>query len=59
VVRCELPGRPTLERAVRLQVLDEIDLLNGEIKFAVRDRVYEEALEMIARLPPRSAGSFS
>jgi glucose-6-phosphate dehydrogenase assembly protein OpcA len=59
VVRCELPGRPTLERAVRLQVLDEIDLLNGEIKFAVRDRVYEEALEMIARLPPRPAGSFS
>jgi len=45
-----VPGQPQMERAVRLEVLDEVELLNGEIRFTARDRVYEEALDAVARL---------
>jgi glucose-6-phosphate dehydrogenase assembly protein OpcA len=45
-----VPGQPQLESAVRLQVLDEVELLKGEIRFAARDRVYEETLDAAARL---------
>ncbi len=48
--RAEIPGRPPTERAVLLPVLDEVDLVNEEIKFAERDRLYEEALAMVARM---------
>lgn len=50
LTRVEIPGRSPRERAVRLQVLDEIELVNQEIKFAGRDRIYEEALAMVARM---------
>jgi hypothetical protein len=44
----EIPGRPPIERVVRLEPLEEVRLVNEEIKFAGRDRVYEEALAMVA-----------
>ncbi len=50
LTRTELPERPPIERTVRLEVLDEVELLNEELKFASRDRVYEEALSMVARM---------
>ena len=50
--RRELPGYPVMERAVRLQAFDEVELLSAEIRFAGRDRVYEEALGMIGQLVP-------
>ncbi|HUX09333.1 MAG TPA: glucose-6-phosphate dehydrogenase assembly protein OpcA [Terriglobia bacterium] len=46
--RAELPGREPLERTSRLLVMDEVELVNEELKFPERDRVYEEALKMIA-----------
>jgi glucose-6-phosphate dehydrogenase assembly protein OpcA len=46
--RMEIPGRPPIERVVRLEPLEEVRLVNEEIKFAGRDRVYEEALAMVA-----------
>jgi glucose-6-phosphate dehydrogenase assembly protein OpcA len=50
VIRLELPGRPPVERIVRLAVPDEVELVNEELKYAGRDRIYEKALAMIARL---------
>ncbi len=49
LTRSEIPGRSPMERAVHLRVFDEVELLNEEIRFAGRDRVYEEALAMVAR----------
>ena len=46
--RMEISGRPPIERVVRLEPLEEVRLVNEEIKFAGRDRVYEEALAMVA-----------
>lgn len=46
----DVPGHPKMERVVRLEVFDEIELLSGEIRFAARDRVYEEALATVATL---------
>lgn len=54
LARRELPGLPAMERAVGLRVFDETELLNGEIRFAGRDRVYEETLGMLARLTSSS-----
>ncbi len=55
LIRRELPRLSLVERAVHLRVLDEVELLNGEIKFPARDRVYEEALDMVARLAAHSS----
>jgi len=46
--RTEIPGRQPIERTVRLEVLDEIGLLNEELKFSNRDRLYEEVLTLVA-----------
>ena len=46
----EVPGLPPAGRSVRLEVLDEAELLNEELKFGVRDRRYEQALSMVARM---------
>ncbi len=48
ITRIEMPGRQPIERTVRLRVLDEIGLLNEELKFPNRDRLYEEVLGAVA-----------
>jgi glucose-6-phosphate dehydrogenase assembly protein OpcA len=48
--RAELPGRMPLERTARLVVMGEVELVNEELKFPDRDRVYEEALNLIAQM---------
>ena len=48
ITRIEIPGRQPIERTVRLRVLDEIGLLNEELKFPNRDRLYEEVLGAVA-----------
>jgi len=44
----EVPGLPPIGRSVRLEVLDEAEILNEELKLGVRDRLYEEALSEVA-----------
>ena len=48
--RAELPGRAPLERTARLVVMGEVELVNEELKFPERDRVYEEVLSLIAQM---------
>jgi len=48
--RAEIPGMPPLGRSVRLEVLDEAEILNDELKLAGRDHVYEATLRMVARM---------
>ena len=50
VVRRELPGRPPIEGTARLEVYDEVELVNEGIKSAGRDAILEEALKMVARI---------
>ena len=45
-----MPGRAPLERTARLAVLGEVELVNEELKFPERDRVYEDVLSLIARM---------
>ncbi|HXH49317.1 MAG TPA: glucose-6-phosphate dehydrogenase assembly protein OpcA [Terriglobia bacterium] len=47
--KAELPGRAPLERTARMVVMDEVELVNEELKFPERDRIYEEVLALIAR----------
>ena len=35
---------------MRLEVLDEAEILNEELKLEVRDQRYEEALSVVARM---------
>ena len=46
----EVPGSLPIGRSVRLEVLDEVEILNEELKLGVRDRGYEEALSLVARI---------
>jgi glucose-6-phosphate dehydrogenase assembly protein OpcA len=48
--RAELPGRAPLERIARLVVMGDVELVNEELKFPERDKVYEEALGLITRM---------
>ncbi len=50
LARTEVGGRPAIERTVRLETAGEVDLLNDELKFAGRDRVYGQALNMVAEM---------
>lgn len=50
VTRAEVQGRPVVTRTVRLEVLEEAQLLNEELQLPGRDRVFEDALECTARL---------
>ena len=50
LARTELAGRPPLERTSRLETAGEAELLIEELKFASRDRIYEQALSMVARM---------
>jgi glucose-6-phosphate dehydrogenase assembly protein OpcA len=44
----EVSGSLPIGRSVRLEVLDEVELLNEELEVGVRDRLYEEALSEVA-----------
>jgi glucose-6-phosphate dehydrogenase assembly protein OpcA len=46
----EVPGSLPIGRSVRLEVLNEVEILNEELKLGVRDRGYEEALSVVARM---------
>jgi hypothetical protein len=46
----EVPGALPMGRSVRLEVLDELEILNEELEFRTRDRGYEEALSVVARM---------
>jgi len=46
----EVPGLSPMGRTVRIEVLDEVEILNEELKLAGRDRVYEAALALVARM---------
>ncbi|MBZ5670405.1 MAG: glucose-6-phosphate dehydrogenase assembly protein OpcA [Acidobacteriia bacterium] len=46
----EVPGLAPLGRIVRIEVLDEVEILNEELKVGGRDRVYEAALALVARM---------
>ncbi len=48
--RAEVPGCPPRERTVRLHVLDQVGLVNEELKFPRRDKIYEETLSLLARM---------
>jgi len=48
--RIETAGRPPISQTVHLEVLDEAGLLNEELKFPNRDRLYEEVLGVLATL---------
>jgi len=48
--RAEVPGLPPIGRTVRIEVRDEVDLLNDELMLSGRDRVYEEAMALVARM---------
>ncbi len=50
LTRTEIARRPPIERTVRAEVVDEVELLNEELKFASRDETYEEALRMVVRM---------
>ncbi len=46
----EVPGSLPAGRSVRLEVLNEAEILNEELKLGARDRLYEEALSVVARM---------
>lgn len=48
--RAEMPGHFPLERTVRVVVMDEVELVNEELKFPERDTTYEDALKLIASM---------
>jgi glucose-6-phosphate dehydrogenase assembly protein OpcA len=50
VTQISLPGHPPAKHTSCLEVFDEIGLLNEELKVSTRDRIYEEALAMIAAM---------
>jgi glucose-6-phosphate dehydrogenase assembly protein OpcA len=50
VTHSEIPAHQALERTVNLEVFDEIGLLNEELKFSSHDRIYAEALAMVASM---------
>jgi len=43
------PGFAPLAGIVRIEVRDEVEMINAELKVARRDRVYEEAPAIVAR----------
>lgn len=48
--RAETRGRVPLERTSRLVVMGDVELVNEELKFPERDRVYEETLKLIVEM---------
>lgn len=48
--RAEMPGHSPIERTVRHLAMGEVELVNEELKFPERDRIYEDVLKLIAAL---------
>ena len=46
----EVPGLRPIGRSVRLEVLDEAEILNEELKLGMRDQLYEQVLSLVARM---------
>lgn len=46
----EVPGLPPIGRTVRIEVGNEVEILNDELMLSGRDHVYEEALALVARM---------
>ena len=46
----EVPGLPPIGRTVRIEVGDEVEILNDELMLVCRDHVYEETLALVARM---------
>ncbi len=47
---CSVEGREPVSRIVRLEVLEEIEVVNDELKYLGRDRVFEATLDMVGRM---------
>jgi glucose-6-phosphate dehydrogenase assembly protein OpcA len=50
LTRAEVEGMPPLQRTVRLESLDEADLIANELRLLGRDRTFESALRIAAEL---------
>jgi glucose-6-phosphate dehydrogenase assembly protein OpcA len=48
--RCSAQGREPVSRIVRLEVLEEVEVVNDELKYLGRNRVFEQTLAMVARM---------
>lgn len=48
--RTEAPGCVSIERTARLVKMSEVELVNEELKFPDRDRIYEEVMDLIAQM---------
>ena len=46
----EVPGLPSIGRTVRIEAEDEIEILNDELMLSGHDRVYEEAMALVAQM---------
>jgi glucose-6-phosphate dehydrogenase assembly protein OpcA len=48
--KADVSGAVPIERAVRIEAEDEIEILNNELMLSGRDHIYEEALALVARM---------
>ena len=48
--QCAVEGREPVSRNVRLEVLEEIEVVNDELKYLGRNRVFEQTLAMLGRM---------
>ena len=46
----EVAGLSPIERTVRIEAQDEVEILNDELMLAGHDRVYEEVLALVAQM---------
>lgn len=51
--RCSAKGREPGSRIVRLEVLEEVEVVNDELKYLGRNRVFEQTLAMVGRIAAR------
>jgi len=54
-IHVDVAGRAIVERTVHLEVSSEIELISTELKIGGRDRIYEEALHMVAQMTAAKA----
>jgi glucose-6-phosphate dehydrogenase assembly protein OpcA len=47
---CFVEGREPISRNVRLEVLEEVEVVNDELKYLGRNHVFEQALAMVGRM---------
>jgi glucose-6-phosphate dehydrogenase assembly protein OpcA len=48
--RAEVPGHAPSQRVVRLEKQDEVSLVNQEMRFSYRNRIFEDAIGMVAKM---------